>query len=168
MAVEEQVLISKSLCGSRGGGERWGAGCGEDGGGDGDWEGEGEGEGTEEVGIGGGVDCCADDGKAVGAVGVDVGMSGREEDEGKVSWMKEVADEEDEDDETGESRVEDEWFDVAAGGGGCGGGREGSVLLGKSVVRRARSRGGMTVLGSRKWVVRVWERNLRSTDVLVL
>lgn len=177
--MEERFLISRRLCGSRGGGdgEGWGAGCGDDG--DGNGDGDGDREGAEEVGIGGGVDCFAEDGlgigggcggggEAVGAGVVDVRMSGSEEDEGKVSWMKEEADEEGDGDETGESRIEDRWFGVAAGGGGgCGGGREGSVLLGKSVVRRPRSRGGMTVLGSRKWVVRVWERNLRSTDVLV-
>jgi len=67
-----------------------------------------------------------------------------------------------EDDGAGElgSEEEADWGSCVRAGGGCGGGREGSVLLGKSVVRRAKRRGGRRVLGSRKWVVRVWERNL--------
>lgn len=104
-------------------------------------------------------------GEAVGA-GADVDMSGSEEDEGKVSWKK--------DDEEEEDRGEEAWGEEDEGpvcgvtdGGGCGGGREGSLSFGKSVVRRARRRGGRTVLVSRKWAARVCERNLGSTIGLV-
>lgn len=55
-------------------------------------------------------------------------------------------------------------MEVGEGGGGS---RPSHVSLGKTVVRRARS-GGRTVPGSRKWVVRVWERNLDRRYVSLL
>lgn len=112
-------------------------------------------DGADELGIWGES---ALGGEGVGT-GAGVDMSGRDEDEGKVSWKK--VDEEEED--WGEEAWGEEDEGLVCGvtdGGGCGGGREGSLSFGKSAVRRARRRGGRTVLVSRKWVAKVCERNL--------
>lgn len=129
--------MSRSLWGSREGDEgRGGGGNGED------WGAESGDEGED-------------------GAGVEVGKSRSEEDEGKVSCMNDEADGEDDGaSELGGSEEDADWGFGVRAGGGCGGGREGSVLLGKSVVRRAKRKDGRSVLGLRKWVVRVWERNL--------